>query len=62
MSLLRRIWMLLTARAKLCIIVTPNPKRIKTCPRCKDWTVIYAQPCPDCGNTGEAEYNYRKNW
>jgi hypothetical protein len=56
-----QIWMWLTGRAKFRIIAIPNPKRMKRCPRCIHYSVIFASPCPICGCTGEAEYEWKKN-
>ncbi len=59
-ELIIKIWLWLINKAKLCIVVIPNPKRMKRCPRCIDWSVMFAQPCPICGCTGKAEYECKK--
>ena len=59
-TLPRRIGLLLIGRAKLSLEALPRPTRMKRCSTCKNWTAIFCAPCPDCGCTGEAEYEYRK--
>ena len=56
-SLPRRWWLLLTGRAS--IVANARPERMERCFACRNYSVLFCDPCDVCGCTGEAEYNWK---
>lgn len=52
---LHRVGLLLIGRAE--VVAIPNAKRFGRCRVCKNWSVLFVEPCPFCGTTGEVEYD-----